>query len=397
MIGFHVSRRGSLAAIVVALTLGACAPQPGGPGAGRGPDAAATPTAAPGVDPAGPVRVALLVPLGNPDHAALGQSLVNAAELARGDLQGIAIDLRVYETAGDAAQAGAAATRAVAEGAAIILGPLFGTEVPAVRAAAAPRGIKVLSFSTTPSAAGNGVWLIGQTAESEAQRILGYARSQGIGSIGLFYPQSPSGEAAAAAVRAAAGRLGVEVTAALDYPRSFQGIQDRAKEYAEIHSAPAVLLPEGGQGLRSAGAFLSYFGVRPGETRYLGLGQWNAPVTIQEAALHGGWFPAPDPDLFAAFAARYTAAYQQPPAAIASLGYDGVAAIGAMIRDARAAGSRDPFAEPALTDPSGFAGVGGAFRLRADGLNDRALAVMEVGADGFRVVDPAPRSPSPGS
>jgi hypothetical protein len=44
-----------------------------------------------------------------------------------------------------------------------------------------------------------------------------------------------------------------------------------------------------------------------------------------------------------------------------------------------------------ITDPEGFAGVNGIFRLRSDGRIDRALAVMEVTADGFRVLDPAPR------
>ena len=40
----------------------------------------------------------------------------------------------------------------------------------------------------------------------------------------------------------------------------------------------------------------------------------------------------------------------------------------------------------------GFTGAGGLFRLRADGLSDRALEVREVLTDGSRVIDPAQAS-----
>ena len=50
------------------------------------------------------------------------------------------------------------------------------------------------------------------------------------------------------------------------------------------------------------------------------------------------------------------------------------------------------FTEAALTDPNGFSGVDGIFRFRDDGSTDRGLAVLQVSATGFTVVDPAPRT-----
>ena len=44
-----------------------------------------------------------------------------------------------------------------------------------------------------------------------------------------------------------------------------------------------------------------------------------------------------------------------------------------------------------LRDPTGFAGVDGAFRFGRDGIAERALEVREVGATGTTVVSPAPR------
>jgi hypothetical protein len=50
------------------------------------------------------------------------------------------------------------------------------------------------------------------------------------------------------------------------------------------------------------------------------------------------------------------------------------------------------FTDAALTDPNGFAGVDGIFRFRIDGGADRGLAVLQVGQNGFSIVDPAPAS-----
>ena len=59
-----------------------------------------------------PVQVALLVPAGSAEGGAiLAQSLENAARLAIADLDGADIDLRVYDTAGQASLAADAARR----------------------------------------------------------------------------------------------------------------------------------------------------------------------------------------------------------------------------------------------------------------------------------------------
>ena len=55
-------------------------------------------------------------------------------------------------------------------------------------------------------------------------------------------------------------------------------------------------------------------------------------------------------------------------------------------------GGPAPFDPLALTNPNGFAGVDGIFRLRPEGLVERGLSVMEITPSGNRVIDPAPSS-----
>ena len=102
------------------------------------------------------VPVALLLPHGasNPQEQKLARDLENAARLASADLDGVRIDLRVYGTAGNAAQAQNAAENAVADGARIILGPLHAESANAVSVAVADKNVNVLAFSNDPTIAG---------------------------------------------------------------------------------------------------------------------------------------------------------------------------------------------------------------------------------------------------
>ena len=68
--------------------------------------------------------------------------------------------------------------------------------------------------------------------------------------------------------------------------------------------------------------------------------------------------------------------------------YDGIAAIGALVKSGRP----DALGRAALTQPSGFVGVNGIFRLRPDGSNERGLAVAEIRNGQAVVIDAAPRS-----
>ncbi|MEM0924281.1 MAG: ABC transporter substrate-binding protein, partial [Pseudomonadota bacterium] len=142
------------------------------------------------VQPNQSITLALLTPQSSPNQgaASLGRALVNSARMAMVDLNNRQVSLKVYDTGGDQARAAQQARTAIAEGADIILGPLFSASTRSVARVAGPQGIKVLSFSTDSSVAGNGVWLTGFLPEMEAKRILAFARSQGRGQVGVFHP-----------------------------------------------------------------------------------------------------------------------------------------------------------------------------------------------------------------
>jgi len=56
---------------------------------------------------------------------------------------------------------------------------------------------------------------------------------------------------------------------------------------------------------------------------------------------------------------------------------------------------RRRFSAEAITDPNGYFGADGLFRLNTDGSVERGLAILEIQPGGIQVVDPAPRSFAP--
>ncbi len=371
---------------IAGLALSACdVPMTGGPSAQ--------------VDPTKPVVVALMVPYdsGKPLNDQLAENLVNAARMAQSDLQGVAIDLRVYNTGADPARASAEATRAIAEGAQIIIGPLFSGATSAVGAVAAPEGINVLSFSNNEAIAGDNVYIMGVNFRNIATRLFSYSLGTGVSNIGVVYPAGAEGEAGRAAAEYAARQTGATLAAAASYPLSMEGLSEAAPEIAGImadNRVQGILFTDTPtRGLPFIAAALGSEGITRRNTQFMGLARWDTSTELlNQPSMQGGLFAVPDPALTAQFDERYLARHGVEPHNLAAIAYDAVAAVGALIKTAQAEGTTDTFSRERLTNPNGFIGVNGIFRFTPDGMNERGLAVLKVDKGDAVVVDPAPRS-----
>lgn len=151
----------------------------------------------------------------------------------------------------------------------------------------------------------------------------------------------------------------------------------------------AILIADGGDRLRSVASLLTFYDVDPAAIRFLGTMRWqDDPGVLEETALRQGWFAALPPATMMAFRNRYERAFGDRPQQLAALAYDATALVVIVARDL---GDRD-FGSVTLTNPEGFAGATGLFRLRPDGLAEHGLAILEVDGADTHVVDPAPSS-----
>jgi len=382
---FH--RRKALAMLAALAALTACV-EIGAPVAGGG-------TAGPPIDPSAPVQVALLVPSGSgaATDDFIARNLENAARLAISDLSGVAIDLRVYSTAGDPAQAASAAAMAVNDGASIILGPVYAEEANAAGVAVAGTGINLLAFSNNPTIAGGNVFILGPTFRNTADRLVRFGRGTGIDSYMIVHADDLQGvigrDAIASAVRANGGTL----AGVAGYPLSQQGIIAAAPQIAaaaQAAGADAVFLTAGvNADLPFVATALPEAGLSPASVRFIGLTRWNAvPQALALPGIQGGLFALPDQQMTGIFESRYSTAYGEAPHPLAGLAYDGIAAIGALV----ARGDRNALSRGSLTQGQGFQGTSGIFRLLPDGTSERGLAVAEVRNNQVVILAPAPRS-----
>ncbi len=369
---------------LTALWLAACDTVPlGDTGGGSGPDASRG------------VQVALLVPggSGSGNDALLAQNLENAARLAIADLNGPQIDLRVYNTAGSAAQAAQVARAAVDDGADIILGPLYAEAANAAGVAVADRGINILSFSNTPTIAGGNVFVLGSTFQNTANRLVRYASGQGINRFAVVHANDVPGELGRQAITTAVQSNGGQVAATASYPLSQQGITSSAQRIAssiQSNGAQAVFMTAGvNADLPIIATSLPEAGVDPSNVRYIGLTRWNAlPQALALPGLQGGLFALPDQSTLNLFQSRYAGAYGSNPHPLAGLAYDGIAAIGALA----SSGNGNSISRQALTSRQGFSGTSGVFRFTSNGLSERSLAVATIRNNQVVILDPAPKS-----
>lgn len=360
-------------------------------------DGIAIPTVGGGakIDNSKPVPVALLVPAGSEAAAdnALAQSIENAARLAIADLGDVKIDLKVYPTGGQAERASAAASQAVAEGAKIILGPVYGGSAKLAGIPAANAGVNVISFSNNPDVAGGNVFILGPTFSNTANRLTRYATSNGKQRIMIVNGDSPAENAGAAAIAAAIGRNGAAMVGQSSFELSQQGVTGAISTIASTArstGADAIFFTSGNDGaMPLLGQMLPERGITSPDPQYIGLQRWNIPPQAMSLpGLQNSWFAIPDPALTQSFANRYVGAYGQQPHSLASLAYDGIAAVGALIKT----GNADAFGAQSLTRGAGFAGVNGVFRFLPNGTNERGLAVATIQDNQVVVLDPAPKA-----
>jgi ABC-type branched-subunit amino acid transport system substrate-binding protein len=394
------------AAMALAGIVAACQPVTlGGPGystqptPGVNPPAIAQPTGE--VLGAGTVRVALLTPASAPGQfGKAGQSIRNAAAMALQDYSSADLQVIVKDVGQD--QAALQASKALAEGAQLVIGPMRSAQVKTAGTVLKPAGVPMLAFTTDTGVAARGVYLINFTPENDVDRMISYAASKGKRSIAAMLPATPYGSVVEASLRQAAARNGVRILAIEKYKSGGKAdpfsLQTAAEKLGEIKSQiDAMYIPEGVAAV-PATQLLAGQGIRANKIQFLGSGQWDHASVSREPMLRGAWYPAPPASLrnldgrtigFDVFANRYSQQYGERPPRVAALAYDAVILSAALV----AQGGERRFAHETLTDPQGFIGFGdGFFRFRPDGTSQRSLGIKEITTSGAKLIENAPMS-----
>lgn len=378
----------------------------------------------PGTGVAAPINVAILLPLSGPS-AGVGNALLNAAQMALFDVGGQNLVLWPKDTKGTPEGAARAVEAALQDGVELILGPLFSGSVRAAAESARERGVNVVAFSNDRSVAGNGVFLMGFMPEQQVDRVVNFARTQGITRFAALLPETPFGATVEDALRAAMERGGGDLVRveryfpdAPDLQEPVQRVADYGRRSGLLRAArrdlehrndeiskrtlerlasldtigelgyEALFIAEGGARMRSIAPLLPFYDVDPDNVRFLGTRLWEDPAIGREPAMVGGWYAGPSLEAAESFRARYAALYGTSTPRVASLAYDATALAAVLSR----AAARPYFAEDSLRNQNGFAGIDGIFRFDEGGIAQRGLAVIEIRPKTFEIISNAPES-----
>ena len=343
----------------------------------------------PAFDNAQPVKVAILLPLSGP-KSHLGQSMLQAAQLALFDMGYNNFNLIPRDTRGNAQGASEAARSAINDGAQLILGPLFSDSVRAAQAVASSHNINMIAFSTDWSLANKKTYLMGFMPFSQVERVANYAVAKGYRDFAVIAPTDKYGDMTARQFTQSVQNQNGRIRHNIRYVAGDPAVTEKIKQLASVQPQ-AVFMPVGGSQTELISSTLSYNKLYPNKVKRIGTGLWDDPRIAAQTNMNGGWFAAPSPRQRAAFEQRYRETYNQSPIRLASLAYDASALAIILAQNGIQHSGKPDYSSLAITNPSGFAGIDGIFRFRPNGLIQRGLAVLEIRDGRIVEVDPAPQ------
>jgi ABC-type branched-subunit amino acid transport system substrate-binding protein len=372
------------------------------------------------------IRIGIMLPLSG-NNKAIGTALFNAATMALYDSADQRLKIIAGDTKGTPEGAILAMEDMIEARADIIIGPLFAGNIKAIKPQVQMSGINLIGLSTDKSVAGNGVFLLSFRPEEQIKRIVSYAANNGHEKFAALLPQTAYGKIAHKALLDSTLKLEKVVTDIEYYPtsdileylmpsvrkiadytarrrvlldereflRSFGEDDDMAQEFLKDVEKQdtigevdydVILLPDGGQMLKTMAPLLSFFDIDTDKIQVIGTGLWDDPSLFNEPQLMGGWYAAPKREIAQKFLIRYKNNFGEEAPRLATLGYDAFALVASMTRSLR----EPDFTVKALTNPEGFAGIDGIFRFQASGLAQRGLAIYEITPKGFIMIEEAP-------
>lgn len=337
----------------------------------------------------GPARVALLIPRTAPGNgSAVAKQIQNAAELAISDLGGDVMELVIKDTGGTPAGAITATQAAVREGSAVVLGPLFSSSVTSARSIITQSGRPLIAFSSDPTAAGAGGYLISFLPDQLVSRSISYALSQGKRSFTAILPRGAFGTLVERQLRATVQAGGGQLLAVTKYEYNSKSVQTAiAEALGAAQQSDAIFIPDGGNSPVAIIRQLKRLGVDLDNKMVIGTGQWRT-ANLSAPELQGAVFADMDQARFDAFKQRYSQKYGSEPTVNAALGYDAVLLVGGLLKERP--GQQITATE--IQRPQGFIGASGIFRFLPSGRNERGLAIFQVQDGAAKAIQSAPSS-----
>ncbi|WP_370399920.1 ABC transporter substrate-binding protein [Sulfitobacter sp. JB4-11] len=306
-------------------------------------------------------RVALLLPLSGP-RAPLGEQMAKTVWLVE-DMSGQRGRTDVIDAGETPGAAAAAAQKAIARGANIIVGPLFRDQTPAVVQAA--KEIPVITLSNDADLATQGAWVFGVTPTQSVEAVLRYAKQSGAKRVTLLETSDALSARANTALRQGARKARVTSLPPVAAATQPGGMEAALKNVGSGQMPDILYVPtSNARTLDQAVAAVQTGVTTIGSLQWAGL----PPQTLER--LDKACFIGPDPGRFGRLSASYRAQLDEEMGVIAALAVDAVAV------------AQDIGGKRRLTQRKPYNGLLGPTRFLSDRTCERTLAVLRISGTG---------------
>ncbi len=323
---------------------------------------------APSADNMPASKFGILLPLSGA-NAALGQSMLQAAQLTLFDQSSANLALIPFDTKGTLSGGRQAAEQALEQDVDLMIGPVFSEAVKGVKEVTVPNNMRIIAFSNNAALADRVTFLMGFMPSSQANQIADYALKKNFKRFAIIAPQNIYGDLAANNFENRIKEGGGILVNKITYLPSDPAIQSKIATLSP-EGIDAVFIPANGADLDRISQSLTTAGLTSSKVKRLGTALWDNPQTVQNKTLENGWFANASTAERGAFERQYESTYGSKPMALDSLAYDATALAIVMA-------SRN-YSYAGFIDPNGFSGLDGVFRFSDQGVIERQLAIHEI-------------------
>lgn len=313
-------------------------------------------------------KVALIVPLSGV-QANLGQSMMVAGQLALQDMASKNVQLLPRDSGATTQSASKAVQEAIDDGATLVLGPVFASQVQSVKNIASAKDVPLVGFTTDWTAAGGQTYVMGFLPFQQVTRVIDFAMNKkGARQLVVVAPNNDYGRV----IAETATQYNVLPTQVLQATSTDTSGTIAAKLLQMVTPQMAVLFAYDGVQTADIIKTLATANATPQNIVMLGTGILDDPTMAQVKELENVYFASAPTKRREEFQKRYMEMAGQPPHRLASLAYDAVALSAVLAK----ASVPQKYNVGAMRNPNGFAGVDGVFRFQDNGQIERNLSVL---------------------
>ena len=356
------------------------------------------------------LKVGVMLPLSG-EHREIGHLILNAIEMAIFQTEENKLELHIKDTEAKSDKTKKVLSELIDEEVKVVIGPLFSKSLAAIQSEVASNNINLFALTNNINLRNKGIWIFGVDPQAQTEKMLRYALEKGFKNIAALLPQNAYGlllfdtitsftkanlmkiekiefyNFSVESQRKTAQKISEgfeDYKIYLDKIKEQENAEEKGNEVLFVEKPfDSVFIAAAGQNLTVLSSQLQYNNVDPKLVQYLGISSWEDRSILNEPALEGGVFVTTSEMYQKKIKLIYKNSFSKEMPKIAMIAYDIVALLGSLKN------SKSNFNIYDLVNDEGYIGLRGLFRLKKNGVVERAFQLKKINNKKFTILKKA--------